>query len=42
LIRAIRGYPNVWWTTLEQVARWQIETQQNLGVTVPIPQATES
>jgi len=37
LIRTIRGYPNVWWTTLEQVARWQIETQQNLGVTVPIP-----
>ncbi len=37
LIRAIRSYPNVWWTTLEQVARWQIETQQNLGVTVPIP-----
>ena len=37
LIRTIRGYPNVWWTTLEQVAKWQLETQQNLGVTVPIP-----
>ena len=32
LIRAIRAYPNVWWTTLEQVARWQIETPQNHGV----------
>jgi len=37
LIRTIRGYPNVWWTTLEQFAKWQVETQQNLGVTVPIP-----
>lgn len=37
LIRTIRGYPNVWWTTCQQVAEWQVETQQNLEVTVPIP-----
>jgi len=37
LIRTIRGYPDVWWTTCQEVARWQIETEQNLDVTVPIP-----
>jgi peptidoglycan/xylan/chitin deacetylase (PgdA/CDA1 family) len=37
LIRAIRGYPGVWWTTLLEVARWQLETRQNLDVKVPIP-----
>lgn len=40
LIRAIRSYPNVWWTTCIEVARWQLETQQNLDVTVPIPPST--
>jgi peptidoglycan/xylan/chitin deacetylase (PgdA/CDA1 family) len=40
LIRAIRAYPNVWWTTCIEVARWQLETQQNLDVTVPIPSST--
>ena len=37
LIRTIRGYPGVWWTTLLDVARWQFETRQNLDVKVPIP-----
>src|SRR4051794_38189930 len=37
LIRAIRAEPGVWWATCQQVAEWQIETQQNLDVKVPIP-----
>jgi peptidoglycan/xylan/chitin deacetylase (PgdA/CDA1 family) len=37
LIRTIRGYPGVWWTTLLDVAKWQLETRQNLDVHVPIP-----
>jgi hypothetical protein len=37
LIRAIKAEPGVWWATCQQVAEWQIETRQNLGVTVPIP-----
>ena len=37
LIKAIKGMPGVWWTTCKEVAEWQIETRQNLGVTVPIP-----
>jgi peptidoglycan/xylan/chitin deacetylase (PgdA/CDA1 family) len=37
LIRAIKSEPNVWWATCQQVAEWQIETRQNLDVTVPIP-----
>ena len=42
LIRTIRGYPGVWWTTLLEVARWQLETRQNLDVVVPIPGQTPS
>ena len=37
LIRAIKAEPGVWWATCKQVAEWQIETRQNLDVTVPIP-----
>lgn len=37
LIRTIKAEPNVWWTTCKAVAEWQIETRQNLDVTVPIP-----
>lgn len=37
LIRAIKAEPNVWWATCQQIAEWQLETRQNLGVTVPIP-----
>lgn len=37
LIRAIRAEPGVWWATCRQVAEWQIETRQNLAVTVPLP-----
>ena len=37
LIRAIKAEPGVWWATWKQVAEWQIETRQNLDVTVPIP-----
>jgi len=37
LVRSIRAEPNVWWATCGEVAAWQIETDQNLGVTVPIP-----
>ncbi|MCC7369210.1 MAG: polysaccharide deacetylase [Chloroflexi bacterium] len=37
LIRAIKAEPNVWWATCQQVAAWQIETRQNLDVTVPLP-----
>jgi len=37
LIRTIRAEPNVWWTTCQAVAEWQIETRQNLDVTVPLP-----
>jgi len=37
LIRQMRAEPNVWWATCGEVAAWQIETDQNLGVTVPIP-----
>ena len=36
LIRAIKAEPGVWWATCQQVAEWQIETRQNLDVTVPI------
>ena len=36
LIRAIKAEPGVWWATCKQVAEWQIETRQNLDVTVPI------
>jgi peptidoglycan-N-acetylglucosamine deacetylase len=36
LIRAIREEPGVWWATCQQVAEWQIETQQNRDVVVPI------
>ncbi|MCC6176007.1 MAG: hypothetical protein IT305_11940 [Chloroflexi bacterium] len=39
LIRAIRAEPGVWWTTCRQVAEWQIEAQQNLEVTIPLPGA---
>jgi hypothetical protein len=42
LIRAIRGYQGVWWTTLLEVARWQLGTRQNLDVVVPIPGQTGS
>lgn len=35
LIRTIKAEPNVWWATCQQVAEWQIETRQNLDVTVP-------
>jgi len=38
LIRAIRAEPGVWWTTCKEIAEWQIETQQNLDVKVPIPE----
>jgi len=38
LIRTIRAEPGVWWTTCKQIAEWQIETQQNLDVKVPIPE----
>ncbi len=37
LIRAIRQEPGVWWATCLEVARWQLETEQNPGVRVPIP-----
>ena len=37
LIQAIKAEPGVWWATCKQVAEWQIETRQNLDVTVPIP-----
>ena len=37
LIRAIKAEPNVWWATCKEIADWQIETRQNLEVTVPIP-----
>jgi peptidoglycan/xylan/chitin deacetylase (PgdA/CDA1 family) len=37
LIQTIKGKPGVWWATCQQVAEWQIESRQNLGVTVPIP-----
>ena len=40
LIRTIRGYPGVWWTSLLDVAKWQLETRQNLDVHVPIPGRT--
>jgi len=39
LIRAIKAEPGVWWATCKQVAEWQIETRQNLDVTVPISDA---
>jgi len=35
----MRAEPNVWWATCGEVAAWQIETDQNTGVTVPIPSA---
>ena len=37
LIRAIKAEPGNWGATCKQVAEWQIETRQNLDVTVPIP-----
>jgi peptidoglycan/xylan/chitin deacetylase (PgdA/CDA1 family) len=37
LIQTIKATPGVWWATCQQVADWQIESRQNLGVTVPIP-----
>ena len=40
LIRAIKAEPGVWWATCKQVAEWQIETRQNLDVTVPISEAS--
>jgi peptidoglycan/xylan/chitin deacetylase (PgdA/CDA1 family) len=36
-IRTVRQEPGVWWTTCLDIAKWQIESQQNLGVKVPIP-----
>ncbi len=38
LIRQIRAEPGVWWATCREIAEWQIETDQNTGVTVPIPE----
>jgi hypothetical protein len=37
LIRAIRQEPRVWFATCLDVARWQLETNQNLAVHVPVP-----
>jgi len=42
LIRAIKAEPGVWWATCKQVAEWQIETRQNLDVTVPMPPPASS
>jgi peptidoglycan-N-acetylglucosamine deacetylase len=39
LIRAIRAEPGVWFATALEVAQWQLETNQNASVKVPIPEA---
>ena len=36
LIRQMRAEPDVWWATCRQIAEWQIETDQNTAVSVPI------
>lgn len=37
LIRAMREDPNVWFATCLEVAEWALETGQNAGVRVPLP-----
>jgi hypothetical protein len=38
LIASMRQNSGVWFATAMQVAQWAIETDQNSGVTVPIPE----
>ena len=42
LIRAMREEPGVWFATCMQVAEWAIESNQNAGLKVPIPQEEAS
>ncbi len=33
----MRAEPNVWFTTIHQVATWAAETSQNTDIRVPLP-----